>query len=127
MCFKFVELVEIMARAVGFEPAYSNQRANRCDVIGFPLHMKTWPEFSSDRRSKLEKTANPKKLWNRIFNRQSMENETLKQEIARLHQRIQALEDRSIASERTANTLGTIHQTWAWDDNATLCLRMPKR
>jgi SAM-dependent methyltransferase len=125
--FYHPELIEIMARAVGFEPVYSNQRANRRDVISFPQHMKAWPELSADGMNKPEKAAIPKKWWNRLFNRQSMENETLKQEIARLHQRIQTLEDRSLASERTANTLWTINQTWAWDDNATLCLRKPKR
>ena len=125
--FYHAELVEIMARAVGFEPVYSNQRTKRRDVISFPPHMKAWPELSDDGMNKPGKDAIPKKWWNHLFNRRSMENEALKREVNQLHQRMQILEDRSLASERTSNTLWTINQTWAWDDNATLCLRKPKR
>ncbi|WP_293598128.1 class I SAM-dependent methyltransferase [Polynucleobacter sp. 35-46-11] len=126
--FYHPDLIEIMARAVGFEPVYSNQKAVQRDVIGFPMHMRTWPTISS-KTSEVQQsdTVIRNKWWRKLFNRFDIKSEVIRKENEWLRQRVEILEARSQASEQIVKTLWTVNQTWAWDDNATLCLRKPSQ
>ncbi|MHB9022144.1 MAG: class I SAM-dependent methyltransferase [Halothiobacillus sp.] len=125
--FYHPELVEIMARAVGFEPVYSNQRVKPRDVISFPMHMSSWPTtVPSGDVVQASIPARPR-WWQRMLNLPAPKDESLLLANEELRRRIQVLEARSQMSEQVANTLWTVNQTWAWDDNATLCLRKPQR
>jgi O-antigen chain-terminating methyltransferase len=124
--FYHPDLVEIMGRAVGFEPVYSNQRAKHRDVISFPSQMPAWPSSPARDATEPSNKIVRERWWRRLFNPFFSRDESLRQDNVLLRQRIQLLEARSQASEQVANTLWTVNQTWAWDDNATLCLRKPK-
>jgi O-antigen chain-terminating methyltransferase len=124
--FYHAELIEIIARSIGFELVYSNIKANPRDVISFSKSMQPWPKIESSAQD-FKESNKATNWWHRLFNKQPSDTEQLKFEIQRLQQKVTLLEERSYASEQTSRKLWTVNQTWAWDDNVTLCLRKTKK
>lgn len=124
--FYHAELIEIIAKSIGFELVYSNIKANPRDVISFSKSMPPWPKIELSAHG-FKESNTEKKWWHRLFNKDSSDTECLKLEIQRLQQKVTILEERSHASEQTTHKLWTVNQTWAWDDNVTLCLRKSKK
>lgn len=126
--FYHADLIEIMARAVGFELIYSNIKSSKRDVISFSPQMDSWPKLSTYVPTHTEQDGNKPKWWKRFISPPSSEVNLLKEEIAQLNRRIESIEERSRVSEQTSEKLWTVNQTWAWDDNVTLCFKkMSKR
>lgn len=124
--FYHPELIELMAKAVGFEPVAGNYRPKGHDVMLFPIHMPAWPAFDEMRQN--HDISTPSIPWWRSllgFTSTTQKIKALQQANAALTARLEVLEARSRACERAMEMLWAVNQTWAWDDDAILYFRKP--
>lgn len=126
--FYHADLVELMARAAGFEPVYNNLRSVDQTISPFTFQMPAWPGLPAQAPDTpgVQQPKERLSWWRRLLCPAAARLADLEQDNAALLTRITALEARSQASEQTARTLWAVNQTWAWDDDVTLCLRKPR-
>lgn len=91
--------------------------------------MPAWPPLLAENISPPMAEEDLPRWWQRLLGKtrgpSASRMADLEQRNKTLLDRLQILETRSRASEQAAHTLWTVNQTWAWDDNATVCLRKP--
>jgi O-antigen chain-terminating methyltransferase len=106
--FYHPDLVELMCRAAGLQPEFHSQHRPGRRVISFPEQR---PAPSPE---EFRETSGGG-LWGRLLAGLGLARQA----------RLRALEQRLVALDRDLDTLWTVNQTWAWDDNAVLRLRKP--
>lgn len=102
--FYHPDLVELMCRAAGLQPEFHSQHRPERRVIPFPEQRPA---------SAAPGVTAGGGLWDRLLAGLGLARQA----------RLAALEQRLAALDRDVDTLWTVNQTWAWEDNAVLRLR----
>ncbi|MDY0073260.1 MAG: methyltransferase domain-containing protein [Thauera sp.] len=133
--FYHPDLVELIGRSHGLQPVFHSHRVGQREVIPFSFQP---PLTDGDDSTKLAAdlaalTLPPPGRLERLLARFGLVHPRALQRLELYQTQQRALEHdlrarqaaRTAALENALRTLWTVNQTWAWDDNAVVCLRKP--